>query len=87
MHEVVVEGMLVVAAGRAYVSSRPGVLARPRRGNIDLPDRDAPERTPSEPPVVAVRTGGADRWLVPAASLGLAAVVGGAIARAAVVLI
>jgi hypothetical protein len=87
VHEVVVEGMVVVAAGRVYATSRPGVLARPRRGNVDLPDLDAPERSPAEPPAPVVRGGSADRWLVPAASLGLAAVVGGAIARAAIVLI
>ena len=85
MNEVVVEGMLVIAAGRAYIASRPPVLARPRRGSADLPDRDAPGRLPSERPEVSAPAVHVDRWLVPA--VGIAAVVGGIVARAATVLI
>jgi hypothetical protein len=84
--ELVVEGMLVVAAGRAYAHSRPPVLALPRRGSQDLPDRDAPERSPSEPQTLVLRSRGATRWRL-TASVGIAAVVGGVIARAAVLLI
>ena len=85
MNEVVVEGMLVIAAGRAYYASRPPALARPRRGSADLPDRDAPARSPSEERHVSKLPVQGDRWLVPA--VGLAAVVGGIVARAAIVLI
>jgi hypothetical protein len=84
--ELVVEGMLVVAAGRAYAHSRPPVVARPRRGSQDLPDPDAPDRAPAGTPTLVMRRRGADRWRL-TASVGLAAVVGGVIARAAVLLI
>ena len=85
MNHVVLEGMLVIAAGRAYVASRPPVLARPRRGSRDLPDRDAPERKPSEVPDVAEAPPAPDRWMVPA-SVGIAAVLGTVAARAAMLL-
>jgi hypothetical protein len=85
LNEVVFEGMLVIAAGRMYVSSRPPALARPRRGSADLPDRDAPERSSSPERSVAPSTQGTDRWVVPA-SVGLVAVVGGIVARAAMLI-
>jgi hypothetical protein len=85
--QVVVEGLLMVVAGRVYVGSRTPALARTRRGSADLPDRDAPERTHTPDEVVVPSARGADgRWLRPA-SFGLAAVVGTVLARAAVLVL
>jgi hypothetical protein len=86
VNQVVVEGMLVIAAGRAYVSSRPPVLARPRRGSADLPDRDAPDRTAPQETAVTPRQHASDRWGLPA-SAGLVVLVSGIVAGTARVLI
>jgi hypothetical protein len=82
LNQVVVEGLMVIAAGRAYAASRPPVLARPRRGSRDLPDRDAPDRSPPEAPAETEVAEVGDRWIVPA-SVGLAAMLGTVVARAA----
>ena len=82
MNQVVVEGLMVIAAGRAAVAGRPGALARPRRGSQDLPDRDAPERTPPETPAATPLFDVGERWILPA-SVGLAAMLGTVFARAA----
>ena len=80
------EGLMVIAAGRAYAGSRPPVLARPRRGSRDLPDRDAPERTPPETPASRPVLAGSDRWILPA-SVGVAAMLGTVVARAAMMIV
>ena len=85
LDQVIVDGMLVIAAGRVYASSRPPVLARPRRGNADLPDHDAPDRTPDDLPETVELESAGDRWIVPA-SLGLIAVAGTIVARAVLLL-
>ena len=81
VEQVVVEGLLVIAAGRVYVSSRMPALAHPRRGSADLPDRDAPTWTVPDETVVPAASASGDRWRRPA-SVGLAAVVGTVLARA-----
>jgi hypothetical protein len=85
VNQVVVEGLVMIAAGRAYVAARPPVLARPRRGSRDLPDHDAPPRMPAQPPAEAEPVAASDRWIVPA-SVGLAAMLGTVAARAAMLL-
>lgn len=80
------EGLIVIAAGRAAVSARPGVLARPRRGSQDLPDRDAPERTPPDVPAATPPFVIGERWILPA-SVGLAAMLGSVVARAAMMVL
>ena len=75
------EGLLVVAAGRRWADSRPPALARPRRGDVDLPDGDAPERdTPAAPAPVAPDPGSGRRRRP--ASNGLTAIVRTVLARA-----
>ena len=76
---------MVIAAGRAYVSSRPPALARPRQGSRDLPDRDGPERKPPETPAATPVVELGDRWILPA-SVGVAAIVGTFVARAAMMI-
>ena len=76
---------MIIAAGRAYATSRPPMLARARRGSRDLPDRDGPERTPPEVPGEAEAPEVGDRWIFPA-SVGLAAMLGTVAARAAMLL-
>ena len=76
---------MIVAAGRVYVTSRPPMLARARRGSRDLPDRDGPERTPPEVTREAEIATVGDRWIFPA-SVGLAAMLGTVVARAAMLL-
>lgn len=85
MTHLVVEGLVVIAAGRACLTSRPPKLARPRRGSWDLPDRDAPARTPLEAPVEAPVAEPTDRWILPA-SVGVAAMLGTVVARAAIMI-
>lgn len=76
---------MIIAAGRAYATSRPPMLARARRGSRDLPDRDGPERTPPEVTGEVEPAAVADRWIFPA-SVGLAAMLGTVAARAATLL-
>ena len=85
MNQIVVEGLMIVAAGRVYVTSRPAMLARARRGSRDLPDRDGPERTPPEAGAEVEAPAAGDRWIFPA-SVGLAAMLGTVVARAAMLL-
>ena len=82
---MVLEGLLVIASGRAYVASRPPTLARPRRGSRDLPDYDAPERTRPEVDAETPAAPVVDRWILPA-SVGLAAMFGTVVARAAIMM-
>ena len=86
VNQLVVEGLIVLAAGRACVSSRPLELARPRRGSQDLPDRDAPERARPDAPDAVPAAVGVDRWILPA-SVGLAAMLGTVVARAAMMIV
>jgi hypothetical protein len=86
LNQVVVEGLLVIAAGRAYAGSRPPVLARPRRDSRDLPDRDGPERKPPETPASTPVIHVSDRWILPA-SVGVAAMLGTVVARAAMMIV
>jgi hypothetical protein len=88
MKHVIAEGMLLLAGARAATSSWTPAPARPRRGSADLPDRDGPDgdRRRQGGELDAVHGLGYERWMVPA-SVGLAAVVAGAVARAAVLLI
>jgi hypothetical protein len=82
------EGASLALGWRGARGARPLYLARPRRGNIDLGDRDDTPRTRDEHGAGAgagTWGGPAPRWLVPGAVT--AAVVAAATARAAVVLI
>jgi hypothetical protein len=85
VNQIVVEGLMIIAAGSAYATSRPPVLARARRGSRDLPDRDGPERTPPEVTGEAETVAVGERWIFPA-SVGLAAMLGTVAARAAMML-
>lgn len=86
MNQVVVEGLLVMAAGKVYVSSRPPVLARPRRGPADLPHRERPDvPAPEERTAELPRGRTRSRWLLPT-SVGVATVAG-LVGRAAVLLV
>ena len=65
--ELIAEGAALVTAARTWRPSRPPVVARARRGMIDLGDFDAPgrrERLPAADPP-AVTKGLSSGWVVP----------------------
>ena len=81
---IIAEGAALLVAARPWRTTRPPVVARARRGMIDLGDFDAPgrrERLPAED-VPAPTRGLPSGWVVPVT----AALVAAAGARAAMVL-
>ena len=82
--DIIAEGAALLAAARPWRTPRPPVVARARRGMIDLGDFDAPgrrERLPAEGPPSSPK-GLTSGWVVPVT----AALVVAAGARAVTVL-
>jgi hypothetical protein len=84
--ELIANAGVLFAASRSLGGARALVVARPRRGLIDLGDREGPPR-PDRAPAEEIygSTAPSPRWIVPASVT--AALVAAATARAALIFI
>jgi hypothetical protein len=78
--DITAEAALIAVAARVWAAERPLVLARPRRGSVDLGDRDTtpgarpqPDETPAPAPSAR------ERWLLGAVCTAALVTVGVAV--------